>query len=186
MSDSCDPMDCSLPRSSIHGIFQARVLEWGAIAFSIGSSQPRDRTWVSHIVDRYFTIWATREVWVHYLSDFSKTVYLSHLQGLLKHRGLIVTSGISDSVGVTGRHHNSLPSWYSCSCVPWSVNWPYWLASKEWNMGKEMEYHFCNAVLKNAVDSITLSCSLLHLSSWWKTLLCHEAVLGWSPYGKCV
>ena len=33
----CDPMDCSLPGSSIHGIFQARVLEWGAIAFSKGS-----------------------------------------------------------------------------------------------------------------------------------------------------
>ena len=35
MSDSSDPMDCSLPGSSVHGIFQARVLEWGAIAFSI-------------------------------------------------------------------------------------------------------------------------------------------------------
>ena len=34
MSDSSDPMVCSLPGSSIHGIFQARVLEWGAIAFS--------------------------------------------------------------------------------------------------------------------------------------------------------
>ena len=34
----CDPMDCSLPGSSIHGIFQARALEWGAIAFSRGSS----------------------------------------------------------------------------------------------------------------------------------------------------
>ena len=32
---SNDPMDCSLPGSSVHGIFQARVLEWGAIAFSI-------------------------------------------------------------------------------------------------------------------------------------------------------
>ena len=32
----CDPMDCSLPGSSVHGIFQARVLEWGAIAFSVG------------------------------------------------------------------------------------------------------------------------------------------------------
>ena len=38
----CDPMDCSLPGSSIHGIFQARILEWGAIAFSTRSSQPRD------------------------------------------------------------------------------------------------------------------------------------------------
>ena len=51
-----DPMDCSLPGSSVCGIFQARVLQWGAISFSKGSSQPRDRTWVSHIVDRRFTI----------------------------------------------------------------------------------------------------------------------------------
>ena len=56
-----DPMDCSIPGSSIHGIFQARVLEWVAISFSRGSSQPRDRTWVSHIAGRRFTVWATRE-----------------------------------------------------------------------------------------------------------------------------
>ena len=37
----CDPMDCSLPGSSVHGIFQATVLEWIAISFSRGSSQPR-------------------------------------------------------------------------------------------------------------------------------------------------
>ena len=42
----CDPMDCSLPDSSVHGIFQARVLEWGAIA-SLRSSRPRDWTLVS-------------------------------------------------------------------------------------------------------------------------------------------
>ena len=57
----CDPMNCSLPGSSVHGIFQARVLEWGAISFSRGSSQPRDRTQVSWIADRHFTVWATRE-----------------------------------------------------------------------------------------------------------------------------
>ena len=51
----CDPMDCSLPGSAIHEIFQAIVLEWAAISFSRGSSQPRDRTWVSRIVDRRFT-----------------------------------------------------------------------------------------------------------------------------------
>ena len=51
-----------LPGSSVHGIFQAIVLEWIAISFSRGSSQPRDQTWVSPIVDRRFTIWATREV----------------------------------------------------------------------------------------------------------------------------
>ena len=54
-------MDCSLPGSSIHGIFQARVLEWIAISFSRGSSQPRDRTQVSYIAGRCFTIGATRE-----------------------------------------------------------------------------------------------------------------------------
>ena len=57
----CYPMDCSLPGSSVHGIFQARILEWVAISFSRGSSRPRDRTRVSHIVGRCFTIWATRE-----------------------------------------------------------------------------------------------------------------------------
>jgi len=55
-------MDYSLPGSSVHGIFQAIVLEWIAISFSRESSQPRDRTRVSHIIDRRFTIWATREV----------------------------------------------------------------------------------------------------------------------------
>ena len=44
----CSPMDCSLPGSSVHGIFQARTLEWVAISFSSGSSRPRDRTWLPH------------------------------------------------------------------------------------------------------------------------------------------
>ena len=56
----CDPMDYSLSGSSVHGIFQARVLEWIAISFSRGSSQPRNRTWVSHIAGRCFTVWATK------------------------------------------------------------------------------------------------------------------------------
>ena len=57
----CNSMDCSLSGSSVHWIFQERVLEWGAISFSRGSSQPRDRTWVSCIAGRHFTVWATRE-----------------------------------------------------------------------------------------------------------------------------
>ena len=57
-----DPMDCSLPDSSVHGIFQARILEWVTIPFSRGSFQPRDRTQISCIAGRFFTIWATREV----------------------------------------------------------------------------------------------------------------------------
>ena len=41
----CDPMDCSLPGSSVHGILQARILEWVTIPFSRGSSQPRNQIW---------------------------------------------------------------------------------------------------------------------------------------------
>ena len=54
----CNPMDCILPSSSVHGIFQARVLEWIAISFSRGSSQPRDQTLVSCIANRFFITWA--------------------------------------------------------------------------------------------------------------------------------
>ena len=50
----CNPMDCSLSGSSVHEIFQARILERVAISFSSGSSQPRDRTQVSRIVGRCF------------------------------------------------------------------------------------------------------------------------------------
>jgi len=50
----CDPMDCSPPGSSFHGILQARILEWVAIPFSRGSSQPKDLTQVSCISGRYF------------------------------------------------------------------------------------------------------------------------------------
>ena len=57
-----DPMDCSLPGSTVRGIFQARILKWVAISFSRRSSWPKDWTWVSCIVGRHFTVWATREV----------------------------------------------------------------------------------------------------------------------------
>ena len=57
----CDSMDCSPPGSSVHGILQARILEWVAIFFSRGSSWPRDWTQISHIAGRGFNLWATRE-----------------------------------------------------------------------------------------------------------------------------
>ena len=68
VSQSCltlwDPMDCSLPGSSIHGILQARTLEWVAIPFSKGSFQPRNRSWVFFIASWLFTVWATKETLV--------------------------------------------------------------------------------------------------------------------------
>ena len=96
----CDPMHWSPPDSSVQGILQVRILEWiaipssrgssqngsnpcllwrilkwVAISFSRGSSQSRDRTWVSRIVDRRFTVWATREVCYHYNSPNNYTAH---------------------------------------------------------------------------------------------------------------
>ena len=52
----CDPKDYT-----VHGILQARILEWVAFPFSRGSSQPRDWTQVSHTAGEFFTSWATKE-----------------------------------------------------------------------------------------------------------------------------
>ena len=57
----CDPMDYSLPGSSVHGIHMARILEWVTIPFSRASSGPRGRIRVSCTADRFFTTWATRK-----------------------------------------------------------------------------------------------------------------------------
>ena len=70
-----DPMDCSLPGSSVHGICQAILLEWVTISFSRGSSRPRDRTQVSRVAGRRFTIWATGIV--VYICQF-QSLHLSH------------------------------------------------------------------------------------------------------------
>ena len=60
-SSLCDPMDCSLLRSSVHGILQSRILEWAAVPFSRGSSKPRNWIGVSSIAEGFFTSWVTRE-----------------------------------------------------------------------------------------------------------------------------
>ena len=57
----CNPRDCSQTGFSVHGIRQVRILEWVAILFSRGSSWLRDRTGVSCIAGRLFSIWTTRE-----------------------------------------------------------------------------------------------------------------------------
>ena len=60
----CDPMDYNLPGSSVHGILQARMMEWVTIPFSMGSSWPRDQTQVSCAAGRFLTVWATREAFL--------------------------------------------------------------------------------------------------------------------------
>ena len=57
----CNPMVCSLPGSSVHGIFQAKILEWAAISSSRGSSWSRDWTCIFCIVGGFFTLWTNWE-----------------------------------------------------------------------------------------------------------------------------
>ena len=80
----CDPMDCSPPGSSIHGILQERILEWVAISFSRGSSWPRDRTQVPHIACRLFTFWPIGEDYIYiYIYIFNWSIYTMYFEKLL-------------------------------------------------------------------------------------------------------
>ena len=69
LSCSLRPHGCSLPGSSIHGILQARILEWVAISFSRGSSWLRNRTQVSCTAGRRFNLWATRKPWLTIVTE---------------------------------------------------------------------------------------------------------------------
>ena len=75
----CDPTDCSPPGFSVHGILQARILEWIAIPFSRGTSQPRDWTLVSCIAGRFFTVWATGKssCYIYFTHYHSNSLILS-------------------------------------------------------------------------------------------------------------
>ena len=78
----CDPMDFSLPGSSVLGILQAIILEWVANFIPRGSSQPRDQTQVSYIAGRFFTSWATREtcsLLIRTLIPFRNSILLAKL-----------------------------------------------------------------------------------------------------------
>ena len=69
----CDPKDYSPPGSSVHGISQARILEWVAMSFSRGSSQPRDQTFFSCICREILYYWATWE------ADHLKNSFTPHI-----------------------------------------------------------------------------------------------------------
>jgi len=72
----------SPPGSSVHGILQARILEWGAISFSRRSSRPRDQTQVSCIAGRFCTTWATKDTHTHtYIYTFIYNSRLSFITG---------------------------------------------------------------------------------------------------------
>ena len=89
----CDSMDCSPPGSSVHGILQARILEWVAISFSRGSSRPRDWTQVSHIAGIRFNLRATREA-LDTGKDWGQKEKGPVLESVLYGRAIVSVSGL--------------------------------------------------------------------------------------------
>ena len=95
-----DPVDCSLPDSSVHGILQTRILEWVANPLSRWSSWPKDQTQISPTVGRFFTIWATKvgPKKEKSSSNFIIQDYLWNSTGIIKSLTTLRSDQISHSI----------------------------------------------------------------------------------------
>ena len=105
----CDPMDYT-----VHGILQARILEWVAIPFSRGSSQTRDWTQVSHIAGGLFISWATREAWSFLITLFKISTPLPTAAFLGPYPALYFSIVLTNTSGILHIVHIHL-LWVSCS-----------------------------------------------------------------------
>ena len=125
------PMDCSPPGSSVHGILQARILEWVAIPFSRGSSRPRDGTWVSCIAGRFFTVWTTREAGRARWAETLRTSIPGDVEGP---RNLYWPPASTQLAQLT--KHWFCPQWYliRMTCLP-SLKFGFSLNCTEKNIG---------------------------------------------------
>ena len=115
----CDPMDSSPPGSSVHGIFQARILGWVAISFSRGSSRLRDRTQVSLIAGRHFNLWTTsRRTWREMqLPSLNNIIHTLGFPGGSGGEESASSAGDVDFISGWGRspaEGNGYPLQYSC------------------------------------------------------------------------
>ena len=127
----CHPMDCSPPGSSVHGIFQERILEWVVIPISRGSSPSRDRTWVSCIAGRFFTVWAIREAPLGtYLATFCKSdvVKIVFLRRRERDKPFSANAGLDLEMTVFPRQPRTPGRWASGE----SSSLPLWLALIGW------------------------------------------------------
>ena len=106
----CGPMDYI-----VHGILQARILEWVAVPFSRGSSQPRDQTQVSRIAGGFFTSWATRKAQEYWSGSLSLLQQIFQTQksnwGLLHCRWILYQLGYREAQYVPGAVPNAHHTW---------------------------------------------------------------------------
>ena len=106
----CDPIDCSPPGSSVHGILQAGILEWVATPFSRGYSWPRDWTLVSCVAGRFFTIMMVAGVLFIYLVYFAHWWIPRTDSG---HRSCSMLISMTTSKWITKRMHE----WIYCPVI---------------------------------------------------------------------
>ena len=134
-------MVCSPPGSSVHGIFQARILEWVAIPFSRVSSQPKDQTQVSHTAGRFFTVWATRDnlakVSIKPQGNYFPSIFKQLLKDMLYQReGKQTKKKTQDPRNrVSNREEKQEKFWKLC----WRKNPGYWLCSRPWEQTVQNE-----------------------------------------------
>ena len=155
-----DPIDCSLPGSSVHGIFQARILEWVAISYSRESSQPRDRTHRSCIGRRTFflTTWAT---WETPLNEWSclTGVKLVHL---CRHPRLLTS--LFQTGGPKVAAPNSLNTKDPIISLPLST----WNKTNEHVIILERTKEcYCTLAKRNPWCTTTISCGTLDMGKDW-------------------
>ena len=131
----CHPMDCSPPGSFVHGILQARILEWVAISSSRGSSQPKDRTWVSYIAGEFFTHWGGSPFFFFFCFIFiliPRTIVLLTWSetgscGFMEGR----TSGFCKMQTDRGNGYLITPEWGNPSCIL-SWHFEFWNSYSSW------------------------------------------------------
>ena len=169
----CDPMDCSLPGFSVHGIFQARILEWVAISFSRGSSPLRDQTQVSHISGTCFYPLSYQGSWWYWELDYKEsstpknwcfwTVLLEKtLESPLDRKEIqLVNPKGNQSWIFIGRTDAEAP-------ILWPPNVKNWLIGKDPDAGKGRRRGWQRMRwLDGITDAMVMSLS--KLQGWWWT-----------------
>ena len=117
----CNPMDCGPPGSSVHGFLQERILECVAISFSRGFSRPRDQTWVSCILGRFLTVWATwKTIKSDRLCDFPGVYfYYNYADKIQFYQVILTTEGFSvNTIGIweAGGRNPIQAAWVKGGC----------------------------------------------------------------------
>ena len=118
----CDPMEFSPPASSVHGISQARLLQWVAMLSSRGSSQPKDQTQVSGIAGKSFTVWATREALCNSLLIPNKFIIAGEIPGYIffQLNVLEACTGTFHNLGAGKQKKSSIHDWDHCHSLLFS------------------------------------------------------------------